>query len=87
MTIVTSLTLTLTLIGGYSHDYSYEFITEGHLIATQVSERAMITMAVASRCFLGAQVSGPVGSGKTETARDYGRHLGMPVLAINCGQK
>lgn len=67
---------------GQQSDMSYK-----RLISTKMTERCQLTAGHSLKRFrLGANPFGPAGSGKTETIKALGHHLGCQVIVHNCDE-
>lgn len=74
-------------ISNSSFFYGFEYIgVVDRLVQTPLTDRCYSTLSQALHYQMGGSPFGPAGTGKTETVKALGAHLGRLVLVFNCDE-
>lgn len=68
--------------------YMNEFVgSHQRLIITPITKQSWGVILLAMHSRMNVMISGPSGTGKTETIRDLARHMGQFCLVVNCSEQ
>ncbi|KAL3676900.1 hypothetical protein R1sor_026848 [Riccia sorocarpa] len=72
-------------MAGAEFKYSFEYLgVLSRLVYTPLSDACYLVLSQGLRLGYGASISGPAGTGKTESVKALGHYLGRKVLVFNC---
>lgn len=76
------------MLAGVQCTYSWEYMgLRERLVCTSLTTRTFVAISQAMSMCSGCVLTGPIGTGKSETIRDLGRGMGRFVPTIHCSGK